>query len=84
MKKIISIILSLTMILSFSPVTYAESSWNIDAVISDNANYIYKTVSNPQVGSIGGEWAILGLARSGEDIPPEYFENYYQTAQQHV
>ena len=72
------------MILSFSPVTYAESSWNIDAVISDNANYIYKTVSNPQVGSIGGEWAILGLARSGEDIPPEYFENYYQTAQQYV
>ncbi len=84
MKKFISIILSLTMILSFSPMVYAGNSYDIDAVVSETANYIYKTVSKPQVGSIGGEWAVLGLARSGENIPKEYFENYYQTVEKYV
>lgn len=39
---------------------------------------------NPQVGSIGGEWLVFGLARSGADIPDEYFENYYQTAEKYI
>ncbi len=84
MKKFISIILSLVMILSLSPFVYAENSYDINAVISDTANYLYKTVSNPQVGSIGGEWAVLGLARSDENIPKEYFENYYQVVEKYV
>ena len=84
MKKIISILLSVIMILSLSPVVYAENSYDIDAVISDTANYLYQTVSEPKVGSIGGEWAILGLARSEGNIPKEYFGNYYQTVEKYV
>ena len=84
MKKFIAIILSLIMILSLSPFVYAENNCDIDSVISDTANYLYKTVSEPQVGSIGGEWLILGLARRGEGIPKEYFENYYQVVEKYV
>ena len=41
-------------------------------------------VPYPQVGSIGGEWAIIGLARSGYDVPQEYWDNYYATVEDYV
>ena len=70
MKKIISIIFSMIIVLGISGQSYAED-YNIDKVISDTASYIYQTIDTPQVSSVGGEWAILGLARSGIDIPKE-------------
>ena len=79
MKKIVSMFLCLTIIFSLGNVASAEEAYDISSVIYDTANYLYKTVSNPQVNSIGGEWAVMGLARSEVDIPDEYFENYYQT-----
>ena len=30
----------------------------------------------PTYGSVGGEWAVFGLARSGVAVPKEYFEVY--------
>lgn len=35
------------------------------------------------VGSIGGEWAVIGLARAGY-ITPEYADNYYDNAVEYV
>ena len=54
------------MIMMFSavPMTAYAAALNINDVIKDTANYIQKTVKNPQVGSVGGEWAVIGLARS--------------------
>ena len=54
------------------------------AAIEDTAQYIYKTVKDPQVGSIGGEWAVLGLARSGYDVPDSYYQDYYATVEEYV
>lgn len=84
MKKIVSAFLCITMLLSFGSTVSAQGNYDINSIISDTANYLYKTVSEPQVGSIGGEWAVLGLARSDENIPKEYFENYYQTLEKYV
>ena len=36
-----------------------------------------KTITDPIVASVGGEWTVFGLARSGLNIPKEYFEKYY-------
>ena len=52
--------------------------------IEDIAKYILKTTPNPCVGSIGGEWAILGLARSGEEIPQEFYQRYYENVKSYV
>jgi len=79
MKKFITIFLSFIMLFCLSLESFAEKMYDIDSIISDTANYIFKTVSEPQVGAIGGEWAVIGLARSSEEIPEEYFENYYKT-----
>ena len=62
----------------------AENNLDIANVLNDTARYLYKTVINPQVGSIGGEWTVLGLARSGYDIPEEYYQNYYKNAEEYV
>ena len=35
------------------------------AALTDAAAYILHTVPEPQCGPVGGEWAVIGLARSG-------------------
>lgn len=50
----------------------AVSKETLNEAVQDTAEYMYRTVQNPQVGSIGGEWAVLGLARSGYDVPDSY------------
>lgn len=52
--------------------------------IEDIAKYILKTTPNPCVGSIGGEWAVLGLARSGEEVPQEFYQRYYENVKSYV
>ncbi len=82
MKKILSFLLGFIIILSSANVFAAEQ--NIGNIIADTANYIYQTVKEPQVGSIGREWAVLGLARSSIEIPEEYFEEYYENVKKYV
>lgn len=88
MKKLVNIGLSLlllwTLLLSSSSLVLATTSQQLDGAIMDTAKYMYKTVKAPQVGSIGGEWAVLGLARSGYTIPDTYYQNYYKTVESYV
>ena len=67
MKKIYLILLCFVLI--FPSVTTFAAEQNVEEIVKDTANYIYESVPNPQVGYIGGEWAVIGLARSGADIP---------------
>lgn len=39
---------------------------DIDQALSRTAAYVSAAVPSPQVASIGGEWAVLGLARCGQ------------------
>ena len=60
-----------------------EESEKTDAV-SDTAKYILNTVENPQISSIGGEWAVLGLLASGEAVPKEYLDRYLENVEKTV
>jgi len=44
--------------------------------LNDVLNYIRSNVETPELGSIGGEWAILSLARGGFSDTP-YYDGYY-------
>ena len=46
--------------------------------------YAVFPVKAPEVSSIGGEWAVLGLARSGYSVPKDYFDNYYANVEKYV
>ena len=82
MKRYLSLFLMLLILLSTAIVTCANV--DIDTVVADTASYLYQTVKDPRVGSIGGEWAILGLARSTIPFPDEYYENYYHNVEEYV
>ena len=66
--------LCLTLIMCVGLIVPASAVSTSDA-LSDTASYIQKTVPNPTVASIGGEWAVIGLARGGYDVPSSYYNN---------
>ena len=45
---------------------------------------MYKTIPKPVVASIGGEWTVLSLARSGIKVPKKYYEDYYKRVEKTV
>ncbi|MDO5478966.1 MAG: terpene cyclase/mutase family protein [Clostridia bacterium] len=76
MKKAIAFILILAISLSVMVIFGADA--DIDSATSKSGGYILDTVKNPVCASVGGEWAVLGLARSGINVPEGYFDNYYE------
>ena len=72
------------MIFGFSMQIFAIDNNMVNTLVSGVGNYLSKTVPTPQVGSVGGEWLILGLARSGADIPTKYFDAYYKAVTEYV
>lgn len=57
---------------------------NIKRALDETTNYMIENVKEPIVGSVGGEWAVLGLARRNADVPKDYYDNYYKTATKKV
>ncbi|MDO4581275.1 MAG: S-layer homology domain-containing protein [Bacillota bacterium] len=55
----------------------AATDEEIGAALTDTAAYVVKHIPSPQVGSIGGEWAVIGLARSNAAVPDGYYDAYY-------
>lgn len=81
----LSLLLTLALLLGLSVnAVAAVSADTLAGAVTDTAQYMYKTVKNPQVGSTGGEWAVLGLARSGYAVPEEYYQDYYATVETYV
>lgn len=84
MRKLLSVFLCLIMVLGVSSQAFAADIDTVNSLVKDIAEYLFESVPNPKVGSIGGEWAVIGLARSGADIPEGYLENYYQTLEPYI
>lgn len=76
MKKLLSLLLCVILTLSImQSVTAAD--------IDTTAEYLLKTVKDPTVASIGGEWAVFGVARSGK-ADSEYLAKYYANVESYV
>jgi len=84
MKKKLCAILAIMLSLIVSICSFASEDKGLNAVINDTAKYIYQTVDVPEVGSVGGEWSVLGLARSGYSVPDKYYQDYYNRVEQYV
>lgn len=50
---------------------------SVNDTAKDTAKILTEQVTEPTVASIGGEWTVIGLARSGADVPERYFDTYY-------
>ena len=62
----------------------AEDQAAIMAELQKHLSVLLQKVPNPAVGSIGGEWSVLALARAGYKVPGDYFDNYYAKAVQYI
>ncbi|MDI4645912.1 S-layer homology domain-containing protein [Cohnella hashimotonis] len=78
------IALSMSICLFGNTAALAAPAKSAQDVVADTAAYVMSTVSHPEVGSIGGEWAVIGLARSDYDVPQSYFDDYYETVEHYV
>ena len=83
-KKLISLMSALLLIVSAPLSAMAADKATLDKAVNETAAYMLKTINNPQVGSIGGEWAVLGLARSGYKVPDAYYQKYYKNVEKYV
>ncbi|QEH70025.1 S-layer homology domain-containing protein [Cellulosilyticum sp. WCF-2] len=83
-KMIIILLIVFTCILGNNSILFATPKESVSSVINDTAEYLLRTVTNPQVGSIGGEWSVIGLGRSNYNVPQSYYDKYYQTVEKYV
>ncbi|AZN42712.1 S-layer homology domain-containing protein [Paenibacillus albus] len=49
----------------------------VDRQLALTATYVQQTVTDPIVSTLGGEWSVIGLARSGIQVPEAYYAKYY-------
>ena len=80
--KRIAWILTLAILLTLTVPALAASS--VQNEVQGSAAYMVSAVKSPEVGSIGGEWAIIGLARSGYSVPADYYDEYYTRVEKYV
>ena len=76
MKQSVSLLLALVLLMGLYVPAEAADKRTVDKVVEETAAYIHKVVDDPVVNSVGGEWAVLGLARSGANVPQQYWNNY--------
>ena len=70
-KRILTAVLSAAVLVCLTvPASGADLS--PEEVLADTAACVLGRTPAPAVGSVGGEWAVLGLVRSGYALPEGY------------
>jgi len=82
-KSFFALLLTVIMLVTLMSPAKAKQ-YNLDTIISETASYITTKVKEPKIGSIGGEWAILGLARSEVQVDKNYYDCYYKYLEQYL
>ena len=81
-RKFAALVLTLCVLVSLAAPALAASG--VQSELQGSAAYMLSAVKAPEVGSIGGEWAVIGLARSGYPVPANYFDDYYARVEKYV
>ena len=84
MRRLFSTFVAVALVFMFAMPVHSASRQELDAAVDRAAAFMLNTVRDPIVDSVGGEWAVIGLARSGYNVPDAFFENYFRTVERHV
>ena len=84
MKRIIALMLLLCLAPAAVAPLYAADKPTLDTAVSAAAAYMLRTVKEPAIGMAGGDWAVIGLARSGYPVSDAYYESYYRAVEKAV
>ena len=84
-KQMFAVLLVLLFFLHISMPAFAAVTENqLKTAVEGSAASMLQTIKEPQFGSIGGEWAIIGLVRSGAAVPQHYRDTYYANVESYV
>ena len=61
-------------IIKLNRLKHADLMANLDTIYKTTGDFM-TTLGTPTVNSIGGEWMVIGLARSGRPVPAGYYDN---------
>ena len=61
-------------IIRLNQLKHADLMANLDTIYKTTGDFM-ATLGTPTVNSIGGEWMVIGLARSGRTVPAGYYDN---------
>ncbi len=84
LKVFTALMLIITMVLASAMPALAYTDTQLKSAVTDTAAYMYSVSKGAGVSDVGGEWAVLGLARSGYEVPDEYYQNYYENVEKYV
>ena len=74
-SKLLCILLLLSLLLSLTACGKPETQ------LEKTAGYLQAQIAEPGTGSVGGDWLIFGLARSGVKVPQKYCDAYYENVE---
>ena len=74
-SKLLCILLLLSLLLSLTACGKPETQ------LEKTAGYLQAQIAAPGTGSVGGDWLIFWLARSGVKVPQKYFDTYYENVE---
>ncbi len=74
-SKLLCILLLLSLLLSLTACGKPETQ------LEKTAGYLQAQIAEPGTGSVGGDWLIFGLARSGVKVPQKSFDAYYENVE---
>lgn len=83
-QKGVRLLMVILMTLGLTVPVNASVRTDLQTAVEKSAAYMLQAVKDPQVGSIGGEWAVIGLARSGYGVPQSYCDKYLKTVENYV
>ena len=61
-------------IIRLNQLKHADLMANLDTIYKTTGDFM-ATLGTPTVNSTGGEWMVIGLARSGRTVPTGYYDN---------
>ena len=74
-SKLLCILLLLSLLLSLTACGKQANQ------LEKTAGYLQAQIAAPGTGSVGGDWLIFGLARSGVKVSQKYFDAYYENVE---
>lgn len=83
-KKILSLLIILSLLVtSATSLAYGAENRSVSyrTAMDTTADYMVNQLKSP---GYGAEWIILGLARSGADVPESYYDTYYRDVEKTV
>lgn len=78
---LLTLAVSFTMVFGSVGFAQAATAKETKAAFTKTGDYLYRNVTEPSYGSVGGEWVIFGLGSAGYDMSDAYLDAYQKTVE---